>query len=622
MYHFYDTPKLASDNSYCGTIEDGLKMLCSDDAGLHAAHNACMHDIPLIEKLYPEYRSNGLLRNWKKSRDTLVMSRLLDPERPQGHSLESYNDQIGISKVVHDDWSRFSEDMLHRCSTDVRMQAKLYLQLTDKMNRWQDGNWGDALELEQELCYVCAEMCKNGVTFDIKKANRLVRLLDYRMSRIEQKLDSKLPLSIVNEGTLKKPFLKSGAYTSFVTQWIQNNNVPAEMFPEGPFTRISYEKLNLSSNDQVKTWLLTLGWKPTDWNYKKDKKSGRKIMGPDGKPQRMSPILKEDSYDSIKGEVGRPIAHFLKMRHKRSVLKGKSKRDKTKETGLIPAYDPATGKVYGGIIPGGAATGRATHKVIANIPRAGHLKAGDQAKAKANGDRVRPGTFCGNAFRSLFKASPGKIMVGIDASALENRIDASFCMPYDNGLRAEMVLDGDVHQKTADKMGCDRATAKTFNYALPYGASPAKISFQLGCGLPKAQKLWDAFYKANPGVAAVKAQLLKAWKARGGYIKGIDGRRIKCTAEHKLFNYLVQPTGDIVMKRFFCLAHRACREAGIDVQWLIYMHDEVVAEMDPKDVERYKEIVEPLLTEAGKYYKIRVPIVGDCKVGKSWREVH
>ncbi len=78
------------------------------------AHNAIPHDLPLLKKLYG-WKYNGIVV------DSLVFSRLLQPERVGRHSIEAWGERFGVPKPVHEDWSTYSPEMLHRCEQDVEI---------------------------------------------------------------------------------------------------------------------------------------------------------------------------------------------------------------------------------------------------------------------------------------------------------------------------------------------------------------------------------------------------------------------------------------------------------------------------------------------------------------------
>lgn len=67
--------------------------------------------------------------------DTLVMSRVLFPDRPGGHSVEAWAKRLGgEQKVENEDWSQFTENMLVRCRSDVNIQEQIYNQLQKEMD--------------------------------------------------------------------------------------------------------------------------------------------------------------------------------------------------------------------------------------------------------------------------------------------------------------------------------------------------------------------------------------------------------------------------------------------------------------------------------------------------------
>jgi len=88
----------------------------------------------------------------------------------------------------------------------------------------------------------------------------------------------------------------------------------------------------------------------------------------------------------------------------------------------------------------------------------------------------RVGAPWGEECRSLFIATEGYVLVGVDASGLELRCLAHYTYPFDGGRYTEAILNGDVHTTNQEAAGLpDRDKAKTFIYALIYGAGEAKL---------------------------------------------------------------------------------------------------------------------------------------------------
>jgi hypothetical protein len=101
-------------------IEEGIKFLQSADKLI--GHNIIGYDIPLIKKLY-----DINLYDTDKVLDTLTISRLANPVREGGHSIEKWGYRLGgVQKQVHEDWTQFSEEMLTRCIKDVKINKTLF----------------------------------------------------------------------------------------------------------------------------------------------------------------------------------------------------------------------------------------------------------------------------------------------------------------------------------------------------------------------------------------------------------------------------------------------------------------------------------------------------------------
>lgn len=109
-----ETGKLYADGLY-----DMLSLLETADTII--GHYIFGYDLPLIEKLHPDTIIDAQII------DTLVMSREFWPDRPQGHSLNSWCKELGTIKPKIDDWSdQPLEVYVERCREDVYTTAKLY----------------------------------------------------------------------------------------------------------------------------------------------------------------------------------------------------------------------------------------------------------------------------------------------------------------------------------------------------------------------------------------------------------------------------------------------------------------------------------------------------------------
>jgi len=112
-------------------IQSALVLLSLADTLI--CHNQIGYDLPVLKNLYgwePEENQTII--------DTLVLSRLLSPDRrvpkgwvgrPRPHSIEAWGMRLGKHKPEHEDWSRYTPEMLHRCTEDVLIQELVYKEL-------------------------------------------------------------------------------------------------------------------------------------------------------------------------------------------------------------------------------------------------------------------------------------------------------------------------------------------------------------------------------------------------------------------------------------------------------------------------------------------------------------
>jgi len=229
-------------------------------------------------------------------------------------------------------------------------------------------------------------------------------------------------------------------------------------------------------------------------------------------------------------------------------------------------------------------------------------------------------------FRKLFRASPGYAMVGADLAGIELRMLAHYLARYDGGRYGDILLNGDIHQVNADKIGISRRLVKTVTYAFLYGAGDQKIglSYDQQLSPAKAKKKGAEIRAAYVSAIDGLDQLLAAVKSAGerGFIRSIDGRKITVDSSHKALNYLLQSGAGVVAKRWMVMANDAIKENGWEAHQVLFCHDELQFETTPPFIDDLKSSLLRTAQSAGEYYDLRVPIAADAKSGANWSEVH
>ena len=343
-----------------------------------------------------------------------------------------------------------------------------------------------------------------------------------------------------------------------------------------PFTRL--KELNTSSRDHI-SWRLTThyGWTPSLTSLKTEK-----------------PVIDE----TVLKDIGTDIAlHFLRCLELKKAL------------GMISEGVNAWLKLV-------TTSSRIHHScsVATNTFRCSHRRP-NLAQTPAD-----------ERFRKLFTASPGMVMCGADLAGIELRCLAHYLARYDGGRYADILLNGDIHQVNADKIGISRRAVKTVSYAFLYGASSTRIGKSYDKQLSdhkaaaKGKEIRDAFIKAIPGLSELLSTVKK--RANEGPILAIDGRRLLVDSPHKALNFLLQGSAATIAKRWMLITHQTLKEADIRAHQLAFIHDELQFECDNQYIDDLKFTLENSAVRAGEYYNMRVQINAESKSGRDWSEVH
>ena len=258
------------------------------------------------------------------------------------------------------------------------------------------------------------------------------------------------------------------------------------------------------------------------------------------------------------------------------------------------------GRVHGRVISNGAVTGRMTHLSpnMAQVP-ASHSPYGHEC-------------------RSCWTVPVGKKLVGFDASGLELRMLAHYMKDEDY---TNEIINGDIHTANQRLAGLEsRNQAKTFIYALLYGAGDEKLGTVAGGGRTTGKKLRESFLHNLPSFASLKERVSNA--SSKGYLSGLDGRRLLVRSEHSALNTLLQAAGAIVMKKALVILDDYAKQWKLDYKIIGNIHDEVQSEVAEKDAEKFGWLAVECLKAAGLEFNLRCPLDGEYKVGTTWADTH
>ena len=217
-------------------------------------------------------------------------------------------------------------------------------------------------------------------------------------------------------------------------------------------------------------------------------------------------------------------------------------------------------------------------------------------------------------------------MVAADLSGIELRMLAHYLGRYDGGRYARVLLEGDIHQENADKIGISRKQVKTISYAFLYGAGDAKLGYSYDKQLSEAKarkkgkEIREAYVNAIDGLKDLLEAVHKA--SERGYVLGLDKRKILVDKKHKSLNYLLQGSAAIVAKKWMVITHDHIKEMDLHCNQLAFIHDELQYESKPEHVDDLKSLLVLSAAEAGEYYNMRIPVAAEAKDGLTWADTH
>jgi DNA polymerase-1 len=273
-----------------------------------------------------------------------------------------------------------------------------------------------------------------------------------------------------------------------------------------------------------------------------------------------------------------------------------------------------TGRIHTSFNQSGAATGRlsSSEPNLQNIP-------------------VR--TARGEAIRRGFVPRGGWSFLVADYSQIELRLMAH--LSGDPAFIEAFHQGGDIHRQTAalifavpiEQVTPDmRARAKTINFATIYGQGPFALSRQLGISQEDAKTFIARYFERFAGVRGfLDAQVRLAREQ--GYVETIFKRRryipeikdrnfnMRAYGERNAQNSPLQGSAADLIKLAMIRIHAGLEERKLDSRMLLQVHDELVFEVPPEEIDPMRELVR---TQMEQVVELRVPLVVDIGVGANW----
>lgn len=286
---------------------------------------------------------------------------------------------------------------------------------------------------------------------------------------------------------------------------------------------------------------------------------------------------------------------------------------------LPQLVNPVTGKIHTSYNQAVTATGRlsSSNPNLQNIP-------------------IRDAI--GRPIREAFiPTNPSSLLLSADYSQVELRLMAH--LSGDESLSEAFRNGEDIHAATAAKIFGkaiedvtpeERRQAKTANFGIIYGISPFGLAQRLDIPRSEAKALIDGYFASYPKVKQYMENTVSYARQMGyvttvfgrrRYLEGIDSRNAntRALAERNAINAPIQGSAADIMKIAMVGVARRFRKEGIRSKLILQVHDEIVVDLVPSEVEAVKRIVKEQMEGA---VSLSIPLVVDVGVGKNWLEAH
>ncbi|MHC1786979.1 MAG: DNA polymerase I [Christensenellales bacterium] len=242
-------------------------------------------------------------------------------------------------------------------------------------------------------------------------------------------------------------------------------------------------------------------------------------------------------------------------------------------------------------------------------------------------------TALGREIRRAFVAKPGHVLVDGDYSQIELRILAH--MSGDQAMCDAFLRGQDIHTRTAAEINGVpmqqvtaemRSAAKAVNFGIVYGISEFGLARNIGISRKRAGDFISRYFERYPLVQSFMEQA-KIDGYTKSYATTLYGRRrqldelkspnqnIRNFGERAAMNTPIQGTAADVIKAAMVAVHRELRREGLAARLILQVHDELIIETPQHEQEAVAALLKRCMEQV---IKLKVPLVSDVHVGRSW----
>jgi len=243
----------------------------------------------------------------------------------------------------------------------------------------------------------------------------------------------------------------------------------------------------------------------------------------------------------------------------------------------------------------------------------------------------------GRKVRAAFLPHKGWTMLSADYSQIELRLLAHYS--EDPILVEAFQKDEDIHTRTAAEVFQlfpsmitreMRRQAKVINFGIIYGMGPFRLANELGISHKMARTYIEHYFDTYKGVKDFAAKIIEDARkvgrvttllGRHRWLPDISSpnRTVRESAERTAVNMPLQGTAADLIKLAMIRIHQGLDQEKLQAKMLLQVHDELVFEVHPGELEKTEELVKGIMEGV---HELRVPLKVDINTGQNWAEAH
>lgn len=562
-------------------------------------HNIIRFDIPAVEKVLGIEVKARLI-------DTLALSWYLHHDRMK-HGLEGYGEDYGVPKPVIKDWNTLTpQEYAHRCDEDVKINNRLWRDLDLKLNKlYQDPTEKDRLIDYLTFKLDCArEQEALRWKLDVDKAQAAYdEIMALKVEKVEQLADAMPKRTLTRMASRPKVMhKKDGSLSSHGEKWVDLCKEYKQPETTMQFVvKTGEERGNPNSNDQVKDWLYSLGWKPRTYKFLRDKATGDE--------RQIEQVRKN-------GELCGSVKELAKVDQAVDLLDGLTVL--THRAGILKSFLECHKDGWlEASIAGLTNTFRFKHyRPLVNLP----------GVDKPYGDVIRGCLTCPDGYilsgadmTSLEDTTKRHYMKPLDPDYVEQMSHEGFDPHLDLALHAGVITQDDIdkHNSGERSLKALRKNYKVVNYSATYGVGAPKLARETGMSKSEAKTLLEAFWSRNWAIEKVASTLRVRELFNGMWLKNpVSGFWYSLRSDKDRFSTLNQSTGVYCFDSWV----KECRGMGLET--IGQFHDEIIVLTKEGDEDKTENIMQMSINNVNDAINLNVPLGTDVQFGKTYADIH